>query len=40
MVKKDFFTKYYKKSENRENFEFLQKKSLIIIVKYLRAFYL
>ena len=22
MVKKDFFTKYYKKSENRENFDF------------------
>ena len=36
MVKKDFFTKNYKKSKNRGHFQFT-KKSLTIIVKYLRA---
>ena len=41
MVKKDFLRKNYKKSKNRGHFQFFpiyKKKSLTIIVKYLRAF--
>ena len=41
MVEEDFFTKTYKKSKNRGHFQFFsiyKKKSLTIIVKYLRAF--